>query len=863
MTTPIFEIDELTSNQSQPEVTVNQALRQIETLVTRAISLSTAAEPSTPSEGDAYILPSSPTGSNWGGYSQNDIAYYIGGAWYNLTPIEGVRLWVNDVDAVYAFDGTSWGAITTGGTLALNGLSDVVITSASTGEILKYDGANWVNGTTTGTGTVTSVAMTVPTGLTVSGTPITSSGTLAVTLTAGYVIPTTTSTGQWDTAYGWGDHSTAGYLSNLVEDTTPQLGGPLDANGQLIDMGVNDITDTKVGQWDTAYGWGDHASAGYLTTVTLGTNTDVVITGTPADNEVLAYDTATSKWINQTASEAGLASALNDLTDVTITSVANGHILSYNNTSGEWENGAPASVSEVNDLTAAVTWANVPDANITQSSVTQHQAALSVTSSQVSDFAESVDDRVDTLLQAGNGIDISYDDGANELTISSEVTEITAYNGTGSTLSKGTVVYQSGVQGTDISVAAADNTSSSTMPAVGIVIADITNASTGKIAVAGLVNNLDTSSFTAGNTLYVGTSGALTATKPTGASSLIQNFGKALKINVSSGQILVSGAGRSNDVPNLADGTVFIGNASNVAEQRALVEADISDLGTYLTDVVSDTTPQLGGDLDVNGYAIKTAGTGDLILQAADVLQAKYNNGGNTALYANSVSGKIAIGSATTGSSTITLDGSTTVTGAFTSLGIDDNASSTAVTIDSSQNVGIGDGAITSTLDVHSTTASSEISVEGSGGKWITLLSGTGATGPALCFDDTSTRFRITSGSDKQGGSATEIFTVNTGGVTFEKAIEEQQYSLTGTVIDPSNGTIQYKTLAANTTFTESLSDGEFVTLMIDDGSAYTVTWPTTTWVGGSAPTLETTGYNVIELWQVNGTLYGAFVGAA
>jgi len=41
---------------------------------------------------------------------------------------------------------------------------------------------------------------------------------------------------------------------------------------------------------------------------------------------------------------------------------------------------------EVNDLTAAVTWANVPDANITQSSVTQHQAALSITENQISDL---------------------------------------------------------------------------------------------------------------------------------------------------------------------------------------------------------------------------------------------------------------------------------------------------------------------------------------------------------------------------------------------------------------------------------------------------------------------------------------------
>jgi hypothetical protein len=41
---------------------------------------------------------------------------------------------------------------------------------------------------------------------------------------------------------------------------------------------------------------------------------------------------------------------------------------------------------EVNDLTSSVTWANVPDANITQSSVTQHQGALSITESQISDL---------------------------------------------------------------------------------------------------------------------------------------------------------------------------------------------------------------------------------------------------------------------------------------------------------------------------------------------------------------------------------------------------------------------------------------------------------------------------------------------
>ena len=97
------------------------------------------------------------------------------------------------------------------------------------------------------------------------------------------------------------------------------------------------------------------------------------------------------------------------------------------------------------------------------------------------------------------------------------------------------------------------------------------------------------------------------------------------------------------------------------------------------------------------------------------------------------------------------------------------------------------------------------------------------------------------------------------------KEVTETEYSLTGTLIDPANGTIQYKTLATNTTFTESLANGQSVTLMIDDGTAHTVTWPTITWKtgGGAAPTLLTTGFTVIQIWQVNSILYGALVGNA
>lgn len=102
---------------------------------------------------------------------------------------------------------------------------------------------------------------------------------------------------------------------------------------------------------------------------------------------------------------------------------------------------------------------------------------------------------------------------------------------------------------------------------------------------------------------------------------------------------------------------------------------------------------------------------------------------------------------------------------------------------------------------------------------------------------------------------------VMTAQLTLAETVEGQ-YSLTGVDIDPANGKHQYKTLTENTTFTESLQDGQEVFLYLDDGaSAFTATWPTMTWIGGSAATLPTTGYAHIRLWQVNGVVYGEDIG--
>lgn len=101
-----------------------------------------------------------------------------------------------------------------------------------------------------------------------------------------------------------------------------------------------------------------------------------------------------------------------------------------------------------------------------------------------------------------------------------------------------------------------------------------------------------------------------------------------------------------------------------------------------------------------------------------------------------------------------------------------------------------------------------------------------------------------------------DVFTI-TDGAAFE--------------IDPGNGSIQLITLGANRTPKgTNFAAGEAVTLMVDDGSAYTLTWTDTTfgtsgvsWKtdSGSAPTLNTTGYTVIVLWKVGTQVYGARVG--
>lgn len=86
------------------------------------------------------------------------------------------------------------------------------------------------SGYTKNAGTVTSVAISVPTGLSVSGSPITTNGTIAIALASGYSIPTTAKQTAWDGAVS-AKHT--------------------HSNKSVLDG----ISSTKVSHWNSAYDW--------------------------------------------------------------------------------------------------------------------------------------------------------------------------------------------------------------------------------------------------------------------------------------------------------------------------------------------------------------------------------------------------------------------------------------------------------------------------------------------------------------------------------------------------------------------------------------------------------------------------------
>ena len=129
------------------------------------------------------------------------------------------------------------------------------------------------------------------------------------------------------------------FVNNLL---VTELGNLAQINLQSgSDSATITPTNYNSNNWDSAFAWGNHASAGYLTSIgtfALNDITDVNVTGVITDGHVLKWDGGTSRWIaapdlSGGGGGGGGGISLTDLSANSISASGGGN-LSYNSTSG-------------------------------------------------------------------------------------------------------------------------------------------------------------------------------------------------------------------------------------------------------------------------------------------------------------------------------------------------------------------------------------------------------------------------------------------------------------------------------------------------------------------------------------------------
>ncbi|ANO57395.1 structural protein [Pseudomonas phage AN14] len=122
-------------------------------LMGHAKSATTTAQPASPADGDVYVLPASPTGTNWSGQGQRVARYSSAAtAWEFFAPKKGWTISVEDTNSTYWYDGSAWKFLRGYGTTANRPAASAALIGGqyfdtTLGKPIWSTGSAWVDAT--------------------------------------------------------------------------------------------------------------------------------------------------------------------------------------------------------------------------------------------------------------------------------------------------------------------------------------------------------------------------------------------------------------------------------------------------------------------------------------------------------------------------------------------------------------------------------------------------------------------------------------------------------------------------------------------------------------------------------------------
>jgi len=221
-------------------------------------------------------------------------------------------------------------------------------------------------------------------------------------------------------------------------------------------------------------------------------------------------------------------------------------------------------------------------------------ALNSFTSSYFID-SSSFDTRIDSLTStSGSGfttgstefeeLTLERVDGSTQLfDLAPRRVRETIINKDSVTIQKGMPVYVSGSTGNASHVYLADASNPNRMPATYVADQTLNPDEEGRALLTGFITGVDTRQFEPGDEVWVSPGGGYQNTRPTGSNILVQKLGNVID-SAENGSGVIFGAGRSNDVPNIQEGYLWVGNSSDIATP---IPSSSFALSTELTSVSS------------------------------------------------------------------------------------------------------------------------------------------------------------------------------------------------------------------------------------------------------------------------------------